>query len=180
MNDFERDNAWQLRMRDEILGPNFYGPHSLGGRYVFIDKGRLTSTLQQRYAVDTIVQTKEGRAVCIEEKIVRWPKNGQPHTAFALETESCTVDGHESPGWMRYGKADFLLYCFQTAEDDLDCYLMKFPELQAWFFTVDETYPRFGPLSTLNRTQGRVVPIADVFEAGVWIRRVPVKRPHQK
>lgn len=176
MNDFDRDNAWQRQKRDEILAPGFYGRYSLRGRYVFIDKGRLAGILQKRYAVDTILQAHDGRAICIEEKIVRWPKSGRPHTAFALETDSCTKPGYESPGWMRYGKADYLLYAFETSEGDLDCYVIHFPKLQAWFETVEENYPRFGPLPTKNATQGRVVPIADV-EQNVPTSHYLVKRP---
>ena len=175
MNEFERDNEWQRRMRDEVLAPGFYGRYALRGRYVFVDKGRLANVLQKRYSVDTILQASDGRALCIEEKIVRWPKSGQPHTAFALETESCTKAGHESPGWMRYGEADYLHYAFETADGDLDCYVIDFPKLQAWFATVEEQYPRFGPLPTINGTQGRVVPIADV-ERNVPTKRYLVKR----
>lgn len=162
VNDFERDNEWQRQMRDEILGPHFYGPHSLNGRYVFIDKGRLATVLQKRYAVDTILQAHDGKAICIEEKIVRWPKTGRAHTAFALETDSCTKPGHESLGWMHYAEADFLLWAFETKQGDLDCYVINFPKLREWFWRVESEYPRFGPLPTLNATQGRVVPISDV------------------
>ena len=176
MNDFERDNEWQRRMRDNILAPLFYVRYSLDGRYVFIDKGRLASTLQKRFAVDTIAQSKSGDAVCIEEKIVRWPTfpNGKPkdrgYTAFALETQSCTVPGRESDGWMVYGKADYLLYCFANLEQTaLICYLVDFPKLQAWFWEREHEFPPFQMLDTINRTRGRVVPIADVCEA------VPVK-----
>src|ERR1044071_1908301 len=103
MSDFRRDDAWQKGMRDRILAPSFYKEYAVEGRYVFIDKGRLASTFQRRFAVDTILQGKDGQACCIEEKIVRWPERRKPYDAFTLETRSCTVPGHESPGWMEYG-----------------------------------------------------------------------------
>jgi hypothetical protein len=171
MNDFERDNAWQRRIRDEILAPSFYGQFALEGRYVFIDKGRLATILQQRYAVDTIVQARDGAALCIEEKIVRWP--GYRYAAFALETHSCTVPGRESSGWMIYGEADFLLYCFQIECGDLDCWLIDFPKLQAWFWPRETTFPPFRMSETINKTAGRIVPIKDVHCAvPAWRRRI--------
>lgn len=172
MNDFRRDNDWQRRVRDEVLGPGFYGSCAMHGRYVFLDKGRLVSLLQKRFAVDTVVQGKDGAAYCIEEKIVRWPTNGKAHTAFALETDSCTKPGRESLGWMHYGKADFLLYCFQQANGELDCHLIDFPALQRWFWEHEDDFPVFGPLKTLNGTKGRVVPIERVQEAVACWRRL--------
>ena len=166
MSDFDRDNAWQRRMRNEILAPSFYGRYSCEGRYVFIDKGRLATLLQKRYAVDTIAQGKAGTAVCIEEKIVRWPeKRGRPYDAFTLETRSCTVPGHEADGWMVYGMADYLLYCFaDRAESALRCYLIKFAPLQKWFWG---RYFKYSTTITeqINHTECRVVPIADVEAA---------------
>lgn len=176
VNDFDRDNAWQRRMRDEILGPAFYERYSSRGKYVFVNKGRLADLLQRQFSVDTIIQADDGRAICVEEKIVRWPSSGKAHTAFALETESCTKPGREAPGWMRYGQADYLLWAFETMDHDLDCYVIDFPKLQAWFGMVQENYPRFGPLPTLNGTQGRVVPIVDVMR-NVPTKRYLVKRP---
>jgi hypothetical protein len=164
MNDFDRDDAFAKRMRDCRLAPQFYGRYTVEGRYVFLDKGRLARALQRK-AVDTIVQGRDGAAVAIEEKIVRWPKSGRPYTAFSLETHSCTVPGRESPGWMRYCVADYLLYCFQQPDDGLICHLIDFPKLQAWFNQHEDAFPVFGPLPTLNRSMGRVVDIALVADA---------------
>ena len=73
MNYFEDDDAFQRRVRDEVLAPGFYGRYAIDGRYVVIDKGRLATILQKRYAVDTVVQGRDGSAIFVEEKIVRWP-----------------------------------------------------------------------------------------------------------
>lgn len=172
MNEFERDNAWQKRMRDAILAPQFYGQYSLDGRYVFIDKGSLATILQKRYAVDTIVQGRNGSAICVEEKIVRW--KGYRLEAFYLETKSCTVEGHESSGWMFYGQANYLLYCFQTeTEHALDCWLVDFPKLQAWFWPREDSFPFHINRYTLNKSAGRKVPIADVHRGvPAWRRRL--------
>lgn len=156
MNDFDRDNIWQRKVRDSVLVPGFYGQYSLDGRYVFLDKGRLSGILQKRYAVDTIAQATNGAAVCIEEKLVRW--KGRIYSAYALETDSCTKAGHESKGWMHYGRADFLLYGFMQP-DRLVAHVIDFPALQSWFWEHVESFPKFQMAGTLNLSAGRTVPI---------------------
>ena len=174
MNDFHCDNAWQKQMRDEILAPYFYSKHAAEGRYVFLDKGRLATILQRRYAVDTILQGRKGAAVCIEEKIVRWP--GYEYSSFCLETKSCTVPGYESDGWMVYGKADFLFYCFQQEMPVcLNCWLVDFPKLQEWFWPIVGEFKTFR-IPTQNRTEGRLVPVDIVREhVPTWRYRVERK-----
>jgi len=172
MNDFVRDNEWQREQRDNILVPGFYQRYAFDGRYVLIDKGRFANILQRRFEVDTIMQAGEGNAIALEEKIVRWP--GYTYTAYTLETESCTNPGHESEGWMRYGQADYLLYCFQNEHDGLDCHLVDFPKLKAWFWERVETFPTF-LMQTKNRSAGRKVPISAVQKAiGVKTYSLPL------
>lgn len=178
MSDFDRDNEWQRGVRDRVLAPAFYGKFAQDGRYVMIDKGRLATVLQKRFAVDTIAQSRSGAAVCVEEKIVRWP--GRAYDAFCLETHSCTVPGRESDGWMIYGMADYLLYAFHQSDDSLICYFIDFPALQRWFWLSVGRWPQFGPLDTLNRSAGRLVPIASVMSAvPAWRRhiRAPASEP---
>lgn len=160
-NDFHSDDAWQRSVRDTVLVPLFY-ERPQAGRYVLLDKGRFATFIQRRTAADTIVQSRDGGVVAIEEKIVRW--KGRAYTAFCLETESCTVEGHESPGWMRYGEADYLLYCFQQLDRSLSCYLIEFQPLKAWFWTCEDAFPAF-QMNERNRTKGRVVPIDAVCAA---------------
>jgi hypothetical protein len=159
MNNFHEDHAWQKNIRDSILAPHFYGKYSVGGRYVFIDKGALATQLQRDFAVDTIAQGKDGHAVCIEEKIVRW--KGREYEAFSLETKSCTVPGHEKTGWMEYGQADYLLYAFQRPDFDLNVWLINFPKLKDWFWKNEPHFPSF-KMKSQNCTAGRVVPISAV------------------
>lgn len=170
MSDFTRDNDWQRKVRDSVLAPGFYGSYAMDGRFVFVDKGRLATTLQKRYAVDTVVQGKNGAALFIEEKIVRWP--GYTYNAYTLETDSCTKPGYESKGWMHYGQADYLLYAFMRP-DRLCVHLIDFEKLQVWFWREVDRFEVFGPLNTLNRTMGRKVPVRDVAEnVPVWVRDV--------
>jgi len=163
MNEFRRDDDWQRKMRNEILAPDFYGDYAVEGRYVFIDKGRLASIFQKRLAVDTIVQGRDGHAICIEEKIVRWSKKDRMLTAFALEVMSNTSPGFEKTGWMEYGQADYLLYCFSNKDESaLDCYLMDFPALKTWFWSQNlERWPKWVS-SQINKTMCRIVPISEV------------------
>ena len=163
MNDFNKDYKWQMGVRDAFLVPYFYEEYITDGRYVLLDKGRFSTILQKRYDVDTVVQGKNGEAIFIEEKIVRWPeKKGIPHTAFALETHSCTIPDHESPGWMEYGQADYLFYCYmQKDQKSLICYLIDFKRLQDWFWPIHEKFNVF-QMDRRNKTLGRLVPIADV------------------
>lgn len=175
MNVFERDNTWQRGLRDAILAPHFYGKYAVDGRYVCIDKGKLATCLQKQFAVDTIMQGRDGAAVCIEEKIVRWPAaRNEPYTAFTLETMSCTVDGRESPGWMKYGRADYLLYCFADSSDTrLQCYLMDFRKLQDWFWPIADTFPKT-VTKQINKTECRVVQIHAVLASvPTWVRAFP-------
>ena len=174
MNNFSTDDAWQKMKRDTILAPQFYGNNTIvpTGRYVFMDKGRLAKILQRRMEVDTILQGKDGAAVAIEEKIVRWP--GYRYPNYCLETKSCTVPGHESDGWMVYGQADYLLYCFEQESGDLDCHLIDFQKLKAWFWPRESGFKPF-KMSEQNQTFGRQVPIAHVErEVGVYRVNCPV------
>jgi len=158
VNDFTPDDDWQRHMRDTVLVPGFYASR----RFVCLDGDGLASDLQKKYHVDTIVEGKDGTAQFIEEKIVRWPVDkGRSHTAFALETDSCTIPGSESEGWMRTSRADFLLYCFETEDHGLDCCLIPFPRLQAWFWPRSEGFYAH-TMPTNNKTRCRLAPIDEV------------------
>jgi hypothetical protein len=178
INTFLLDDAWQRDKRDRFLAA-FYGEHAFDGRYVFVDKGALATRLQREFAVDTLLQGKQGDLVPIEEKIVRW--KGRTYDAFCLETDSCTVRGHEDMGWMYYGQALWLFYCFEQADlRSLLCYLISFPELQRWFFANMDTFPMFRMKDTVNRTTGRVVSIAAVQRAVPTYRYVLFERAPPK
>ena len=161
MGRFHIDDRLQKQVRDAVIGPGLYGPFSQDGRYVYIDKGRLATTLQKQYAVDTILQGEAGAVVCVEEKIIRWA--GRVYTAITLETKSCSRPGFERDGWMVYGQADFLNYAFCQENGDVLCYLIDFQKLQAAFWPAIDTFPET-TTTQRNRTKCRVVPLAWVAD----------------
>lgn len=161
MGRFHFDNAAQRKVRDLVLGPGFYGPYSLDGRYVYIDKGRLATILQKRFAVDTIMQRTNGDAACIEEKIVR----GE-YTSLTLETMSCTIPGHQSDGWMKYGKADILNWVMCRDDGSVTVHLFDFPKLQEVFWPRAEQFEETISAQH-NRTTCRKVPIKWIDSRGV-------------
>jgi|TARA_Y100000296_G_C5156354_1_gene249290 hypothetical protein len=176
MSEFNKDNNWQRSQRDAILVPHFYKKHATDGRYVLLDKGRFADIIQKRLAADTIVQSRDGAVVAIEEKIVRWPVWDKPHFAFCLETDSCTVPGRESDGWMHYAKADYLLYCFQQRDKaSLLCYLLDFQRLKDWFWPREEEFKVF-QMDQINKTMGRLAPINEAMEAAGATK--PILLPH--
>lgn len=161
MKRWRKDDAEQKIVRDLVLGPGFYGPFSREGRYVYIDKGRLATILQKRYAVDTIMQRMRGDATCIEEKIVRGV-----YEAVTLETMSCTIPGHESPGWMEYGKADWLNWTMCRPDGNVDVHLFDFLKLQEVFWPAEKQFP-VTITEQDNETLCRIVPIEWITAQGV-------------
>jgi hypothetical protein len=184
VTSFEHDRAWEAWCRDKVLAP-FHATCSHQGRFVFIDKSRCSTIMQKRFEVDTVVQRRGGTgSYMIEEKMTRAPKGGGQFPSFCLETQSCTVPGRESDGWMIYGEADYLLYGFQRQHgaddvwmDDLrawSCtrfrlYLIDFQALKKWFWPRVESFHLHVMPKTLNRTAMRLVPISAV-EDGVGFR----------
>ena len=171
MNDFERDKEFERWCRDNILFW-FHLASSLDGRFVFVDKSRCSTILQKRFAVDTIAQRRDGGSIMIEEKMTRYPRRGGELPNFFFETESCTVVGRETPGWMVYGEADCLLYGFQLEphpSEHFRLYLIDFQRLKEWFWPRAEEFRRYVMPNTVNHTAGRLVPIRRV-ESDVGFR----------
>lgn len=165
MSQFDEDNEWQRKMRDAILVPSYY----FGKQYELID----SRDPRSKGGCDTILAGRR-----IDEKIVRWPKGRDDlYTAFALEVRSCTVPEHEREGWMKTNTVDHLLYCFANRDGGwLDCYLIDFPKLQQWFYSVPEDRWPLWTSDQINRTQCRVVPISEV-ERNVPTKRRGIARP---
>jgi len=161
MNRFKYDDKGQRKIRDEIICPKLYSKYSMNGRYVCIDKGRMATLLQKRYAIDTVCQSKKnhGEAVFIEEKIVRF--KDKPYTSFTLEIKSCTVPGHESDGWMVYGEADVLNYvmCQDSNSFLLPYYLIPFQKLKEEFWKEDIDIFTDTITEQRNKTLCKIVPI---------------------
>ena len=114
----------------------------------------------------------------IEEKVVRWPiKTGKPHTAFYYETESCSLPGLITPGWIQDSEAECLMYAFEIPGRGLDIYFSKqFQEIKTRFWqAMEKDRNCFHPHRNKgkNESQGRLVPI------GLIIRRFPqIERYH--
>jgi hypothetical protein len=171
--EFNRDDKWQREMRDDILVPCLYAKR-FAGRHELIPH----TDPRAKGGCDTIVNGHR-----LDEKIVRYPRddNGvpraDPYDAFALETMSCTVTGHERDGWMRTNDVSFVLYCFANLDEtELDCYLLDFPKLKDWFWPRAEQY-HLWTSKQFNRTQCRVVPIYDVHEAGIIKQQYLFEKP---
>ena len=64
---------------------------------------------------------------------------------------------------MRYSKADYLLYAFVQKNNDLDVWIIDFPQLKAWFDPIETTF-RQTVTKQLNKTKCRIVPIQMVKE----------------
>lgn len=161
MSEFITDNNYSQNRRNEILKP-FYKKYGFESRFVFMDKGKLSSKFQKE-AVDTLLQKEQNDVITIEEKIVRWP--GYEYKHFCLEIWSCTNKGKESLGWMLYGKCDYLLYCF-TQIDRVSAigYLIPFAKLQEWFFK-NGNFTKYSVTTSnqFNHTQCILVPIQDIL-----------------
>ena len=163
---FERDDEWQRDLRNRVIVP-FYQQRTRG-RFVLLDGDGpgLAKELQQQHGVDTLLQARDGRAIGVEEKLIRWPERGRAYTAFALETMSNINAGRERDGWMKTSSADYLLYGFEQPDGTVDAYLIDFPALRRWFEPREKTFATFETDSTAdspNTSVGRVVPIADVM-----------------
>lgn len=174
MNQFLKDNNFQVEIRDKLLYP-FYCKIAESGRFIFADTGAFAYILQKELAIDTIIQTKNNKIVAIEEKIVRWP--GYEYTAYTLEIKSCTVPGRERPGWMYYSKCDVLLYCFQQADGSLKAHAIPFRKLKNWFFEGNRFLEYYSTITEqINKTECKVVPIEDIFNAvnGCVIHHIPM------
>lgn len=162
MNSFHDDNNWQRGKRDAYL-KGWYGKYSHDGRFIFLDKGRFAELVQKQLAADTIAQSVDGSVVSIEEKIVRW--KGRKYKSICVETESCTVPGHESPGWGRYGNFDYLFYCMEMENGNLDARMIRGPELLTWFWPRENEFPKH-TMDSQNKSRTRLVPVDMLQELG--------------
>lgn len=177
-NDFFADDRWQRKVRDREFGGLYRDISS----HTFVldpaeDQGAQSCVMaiQKEIGIDTLAVI-EGRIMGIEEKIVRWPEDGEPHHAYALETQSCTLPGHEKDGWMFYSAADLLLYGFEQKDGSVVADMIPMQPLRMWFFGIVPSshdphtgryrlydYP-MSQMQTRNQTEVRVVPIVDVWD----------------
>jgi hypothetical protein len=171
-NHFEDNYHFGVHQYRHLLNI-FYKHFCYDGRFVCLGdlaKSPFSNILQRVLKTDTVIQVSVQVSYGVEEKVVSWPTDDQPHTAFFLETRSCTNQGHESPGWMVTCKADLLLYAFEIKDLGLLIYLIDFRRLKRWF--EEEYLPKLAPpeyglsvMNEANRTEGRVVAIENVVRA---------------
>lgn len=171
-NNFAQNYQFGVKHYRRLLDI-FYKHFCYDARFVCIgdlEKSPFSEYVQRTLKTDTVIQTSVHTSYGVEEKVVSWPANNQPYTAFFLETRSCTNPGHESPGWMITCQADMLLYAFEIRDLGLIIYLLDFHRLKRWFeqeYLPHLPHPEYG-LSVMpdeNRTEGRLVSIAKVIQA---------------
>lgn len=173
MRDKQSDALKSRQLRDQYLAI-WYAKYL--SDYIFLDSISDEETcivkLQRDWSIDTIGMWKRNRLVsCFEEKIDLWP--GYQRTNFALETESCTVEGKERKGWMKYAEADYLNYAFELEQGGLDLYVIDFPRLLKWFWQVPDGRGKPHVMEhTPNHTRFKKVPIAEVLANVPTVRYV--------
>lgn len=133
VRSMEEDDAWQRRVRDRLLSP-WYQQKASWHWFADREKGAVAVGLQDR-GIDTLAIFKH-RLVSIDEKMARPPLyTKRPFPDYYLELKSRTVPT-ETPGWMEYGRAEVVLYCFaygdQDEPDRLDCRMLDAVRLKAW------------------------------------------------
>jgi hypothetical protein len=176
---FREDNEFQRKMRDAVLKPSFY-ERFYKGRYEFLDP----ADPRAAGGIDTIITRRDGSLLRIDEKIVRWPVDKisrlpreRGYDAIALETMSNINQRYEKDGWMVTSGMDALFYCLTSLDEArLDAYMIKFPELKAWFWPRQMDWHLTWTENQLNTSECRVVPLRDIMEA-VPVKRWTVVRP---
>jgi hypothetical protein len=163
-NNFALDYCFGAERYRDLLDDHFY-PYIAEGRRPrrFDSQSRHDKIRQMKLKIDLELELHKGEWQDIEEKVVRWPVSGNPHTAFFYETESCSRPGMVTPGWIRKSEAETLLYAFEVEKRGLDIYLCEeFQEIKNRFWEELKRNPNCFPCSRntdRNQSQGRLVPI---------------------
>lgn len=166
MNDFLKDKQFgDKEYRNETQGLLRY---IAGGRepYFLDGPSHFERTAQTKGKYDVLIEIRPGVLSSIEIKTVREPEGRPPYTAIYAETESCSLPGMVTPGWMRESEAEFLLYGLEDiAGRKIKFYLYQFPPMKLWFWDQLRSNSRRWPIhrnQDENQTQGRIVPFADI------------------
>jgi hypothetical protein len=182
-NNYSEDHQFGTEEYQPLLDNYFY-PNIAGGSVFelrsirrFDSKSYHDMLRQRKFKMDLEVELLPYVWFDIEEKVVRWPQNGKPHTAFYYETESCSLPGLITPGWMRDSEAECLMYAFEIPARGLDIYFSKqFQEIKDRFWQAmekDRNCFHWHRNKGKNESQGRLVPI------GLITRRFPqIERYH--
>ena len=163
MNAVEQKLAEAVRRRDKIIAP-FYKMHSRDGNVVYLDgDSPLCKIFQRVMHCDTVLnRLSTGALLGIDEKIRSpgwWLKDD-----ILIETDSCTVPGHESLGWFYVSKADIVLYAVvHEDENGATCFPIPLTKARPWF---DQHKTEFREQMVENTINGRAL----------WTRNLIVPR----
>ena len=153
------------------------------GRYQFVDG----HDPRQKQGIDVDISSESGNQT-MDYKILNWPhekiydegiEKWVPrkwrYTAISAETKSNIIDGRDRDGWMKTGTARWLFWCFlvPVSEVAIEGYLIDFPSLQKWFWSMPlDTWPQV-PVKNENKNTSlvSVVPIREIVEAGISVRK---------
>jgi hypothetical protein len=180
-NHFRVDDRWQREMRDGVLVPQFYDAGLMGpGPFIHCDPPANADDDNdmlaiQKLGVDVVMIDARGRPTTADEKIVR--EHVPDYDAFFLETVSCPFEGRETPGWMVYSKAAWLVYAMQRAYD-LWVHLIGFQQLKTWFWQPgqEERWPVSRERDEKRHVSiGRIVKIAAIIAAGIPYREFVIQ-----
>jgi hypothetical protein len=167
-NNYTEDHQFGTEEYQSLLDAYFYPLITRGGQIRRFDGQNRHDILRQRkLKMDLEIELLPSVWFDTEEKIVRWPESGRPHTAFYYETESCSLPGLITHGWMRNSEAQCLLYAFEILGRGLDIYFSKqFQEIKDKFWYEIKNNPNIFPWHRnrgQNESQGRKVPIGFVI-----------------
>lgn len=167
------------KKRNEILVPLFYEKYYRGRYRLLAGDDPL-----QAQDIDTIIESeKTGQKETLEEKIIRWrldKDTGEPsdqrYTAIAAETWSNINEDRKKTGWMVFGMAKWLLWCFLVPKTEvaMDCYLFDFQALKAWFWEMEQerNWPKVLVYNENgNISEVQVVPIKEIRAAGIMVKK---------
>lgn len=167
INDFRQNERESKRYRH--LMHHFYDLVTPGCRVEYYDASGGFSEIAQRYLkIDGAYTSPSGWVESFEEKLASWPKNGKPHRALYAETDSCTLAGFHSHGWMHESMADKLTYMYELPFG-LYIYFLPFRNgFKPWFWdNLSDKRHRWTEHENgeQNKTKGRLVPLSDIQKA---------------
>jgi len=177
---FMRDDIFSKHK--DLLLKSFWQSKSYEGRYVIIG----SKFLQKTHGIDVILQaTNDKTEVKIDTKHVRGSYDN-----FYLEELSCPE--HGTLGWIlkEDGWPDYIAYCFwKTCSKcysycgkctkelfPVDVYTIQFEPLRAWFLGNKDEFPLHENAYTINKTNGRLVPLK-IIEQQVGYKKFVVNKP---
>ncbi|HWS84568.1 MAG TPA: hypothetical protein VN207_09955 [Ktedonobacteraceae bacterium] len=103
-NSYSEDHQFGTEEYQSLIDISFYPsiakPATFDEKWLrrFDGKNHHDVLRQRKLKMDLEFELLPGVWFDTEEKVVRWPESGRPHTAFYYETESCSLPGLITPG----------------------------------------------------------------------------------